>query len=119
MPPLEQGSSSEATSGVPGSCSTSIGRSVRTITQSGFVYGVVQRNNRFTNIAGCSLHEEMLELRDTDALLEAQRGDDADSNTGSDMPSLEVPGSESDGDSDHDGDGDEDGGARTENKPQP
>jgi hypothetical protein len=36
------------------------------------------------------------------------------------MPSLEVPGSESDhGDSDHDGDGDEDGGARTENKPQP
>ena len=61
----------------------------------------------------------MLELRDTDALLEAQRGDDADSNTGSDMPSLEVPGSESDGDSDHDGDGDEDDGARTENKPQP
>ena len=40
-------------------------------------------------------------------------------NTGSDMPSLEVPGSESDGDSDHDGDGDEDDGARTENKPQP
>jgi len=42
-------------------------------------------------------------------------------NMGSDMPSLEVPGSESDGDSDHDGDGDgdEDGGARTENKPQP
>jgi hypothetical protein len=45
--------------------------------------------------------------------------DDADSNTGSDMPSLEVPGSESDGDSDHDGDEDEDDGARTENKPQP
>ena len=33
--------------------------------------------------------------------------------------SLEVLGSESDGDSDHDGGGDEDGGARTENKPQP
>ena len=33
VPPLEQGSSSEATSGVPGSCSTSIGRTYTSILQ--------------------------------------------------------------------------------------